>query len=508
MTTPVNIYLLSRCPDEDSFNVLEQCCLRDKKPDPTGDWEIKSLQRLVDELFSNGLSISDMDGFFYSFKIPHISREFDLLKITDNLCLNIELKSTDVGEEKIREQLLENRYYLSPLERGLKLYSVVTDTMKCYEFFNDELKQVELTEILTQIKELSMNCSNMIDDLFKPSAYLVSPLNKPEEFLQGNYFLTEHQKQIKKEIIDSSSSRGIFLLSGRAGTGKTLLIYDLAKTMAKTISDSEKKTLIIHCQKLPSNFYEKIKKIENLNIIEVKDLRNINLSDYSYIFVDESQRLYPNTFKQIRDSTEDRLCVFSFDSEQILSQKERDSNIVSQLRELSEEEFKLTDKIRTNEEVSNFISHVMDLKSQDEVFDAYPGIDLCYADDYYEVCYILDYYRNKGYTFINYSKSNYPKPNDFNPYLLYSGAEDYDTHHVIGQEFDNVVMLMDSSFYYDENGLLQGKEHPNPDYLYNKLFYQGATRAREGLAIVVTENPELFKKMVAIIKPANLDNKK
>lgn len=54
-----------------------------------------------------------------------------------------------------------------------------------------------------------------------------------------------------------------------------------------------------------------------------------------------------------------------------------------------------------------------------------------------------------------------------------SCAEDFDTHHVIGQEFDKVVMLLDSSFYYDENGTLQGIPHPNPDYLYPNLFYQG-----------------------------------
>lgn len=422
------------------------------------------------------------------------------MKITDNFCLNIELKSKDVGEEKICKQLLENQYYLSHLEKDLKLYSVVTDTMKCYELFNDELKQVELTEILTQIKELSMNCSNMIDDLFKPSAYLISPLNRTEEFFKGNYFLTEHQKQIKKEIIDSLSLRGIFLLSGRAGTGKTLLIYDLAKT----ISNSGKKTLIIHCHKLPSNLDEKIKKIDNLSIIEIKDLQTIDLSDYSYIFVDESQRIYSDQFEQICASAGDRLVIFSFDSEQILSLKEKNRDIVGKLKKRKKKEFELTDKIRTNEEVSNFISHVMNLKSQDEVFDAYPGIDLCYANNYTEALSIRNYYHDKGYTFVNYTKSNF----NLSPYLAYERAYERDTHHVIGQEFDNVVMLMGPSFYYDENGLLQGKEHPNPDYLYNKLFYQGATRARERLAIVVIENPELFKKMVAIIKPANLENKK
>ena len=44
---------------------------------------------------------------------------------------------------------------------------------------------------------------------------------------------------------------------------------------------------------------------------------------------------------------------------------------------------------------------------------------------------------------------------------------------------------MDDSFYYDENGVLQGVPHPNPDYLYPNLFYQGITRVREKIALVI-----------------------
>ena len=105
----------------------------------------------------------------------------------------------------------------------------------------------------------------------------------------------------------------------------------------------------------------------------------------------------------------------------------------------------------------------------------------------------LKYYRDKGCIFINYSKSNYEE----SPYSVYQ--EDFDTHHVIGQEFGNVVMLMDSSFYYDENGVLQGIPHPNPDYLYPNLFYQGITRARENLALIVVGAPELFQKVISIV---------
>ena len=105
----------------------------------------------------------------------------------------------------------------------------------------------------------------------------------------------------------------------------------------------------------------------------------------------------------------------------------------------------------------------------------------------------MEYYRNKGYIFINYSKSNY----ESSPYAAYE--EDYDTHHVIGQEFDKVVMLMDDSFYYDEHGILKGIAHPNPDYLYPNLFYQGVTRVREKLAIVVVGALNLFESITSII---------
>ena len=106
--------------------------------------------------------------------------------------------------------------------------------------------------------------------------------------------------------------------------------------------------------------------------------------------------------------------------------------------------------------------------------------------------YMIEYFKKQGYVFINYSKSNY----NYSPYAKYE--EDFDTHHVIGQEFDNVLMLMDDSFYYDENGVLQGVPHPNPDYLYPNLFYQGITRVREKIALVIVNSPRLFEKISSI----------
>ena len=36
-----------------------------------------------------------------------------------------------------------------------------------------------------------------------------------------------------------------------------------------------------------------------------------------------------------------------------------------------------------------------------------------------------------------------------------------------------------------KNGKLTGREHPNPDYLFEQLLYQGLTRVRSKLALVI-----------------------
>ena len=95
---------------------------------------------------------------------------------------------------------------------------------------------------------------------------------------------------------------------------------------------------------------------------------------------------------------------------------------------------------------------------------------------------MIDNYRKKDYTFINYSLSNYFESH----FEQYDG--DYDTHHVIGLEFDNVLMVLDDTFYYDDSNVLRGVGHPNPDYIYTKLLYQGLSRVREKLALVVVDN--------------------
>ena len=58
---------------------------------------------------------------------------------------------------------------------------------------------------------------------------------------------------------------------------------------------------------------------------------------------------------------------------------------------------------------------------------------------------------------------------------------------------------MDKSFYYDKNNILQSLVHPNPDYLYTQLLYQHLTRAREKIALIIVDAPDLFEKISSIL---------
>lgn len=75
------------------------------------------------------------------------------------------------------------------------------------------------------------------------------------------------------------------------------------------------------------------------------------------------------------------------------------------------------------------------------------------------------------------------------------------THQVIGQEFDDVVAVIDSHFYYDENGKLETPVKDNTIYSQQKMFYQIVTRTRKRLHILVINNPDIMTRLLEIISP-------
>ena len=498
MLHPINLYTLSRIRDPYCFGVVERNDSGSADRRQPRVHEMFSLRALAEELTALGVSVEEMDGFFFGYTIPHIGKEFDLLKITEKGCLNIELKSEEVSEEKIRDQLRRNRHYLRHLERETALYSVVAEPFACYRLGADgEARRVEPATLAASVRAFSGKHAEEIDGYFRAADYLVSPVSAPERFLRGEYFLTQEQEVIRKDVLRAASGReGCFLfhVSGRPGTGKTLLMFDTARALA-----AAGETLVIHCGRLQEGHDAIRQGVPGLRIVAAGDLAKDEdiLARASFVLVDETQRMFPKQFAQICDAAREggKLCLFFSDPSQILTESEREHDIAGLIAKLPPDaEYRLHTKIRTNREVYAFISRLMDRRIRPGVREEESRVRLSFAESVAEAKKLLAYYRGKGYVFINYSKSS-TRPGPFDVY-----EEDVDTHRVIGQEFDRVVMLMDDSFYYDEDGVLQAVPHPNPNYLYPQLLYQGATRAREGLALILVECPALFRQVAEVLE--------
>jgi hypothetical protein len=186
-------------------------------------------------------------------------------------------------------------------------------------------------------------------------------------------------------------------------------------------------------------------------------------------------------------------CIFSYDFAQALSKTEVRRNNPERLAKLQDfNEQKLTTRIRTNKEIYSFIRNMMRLYDRPLKPVDYENIDIIYANNMDESDRLSRIFRKRGYTFITFTPSQYVS-NTIDHYSAYVNS-----HQVIGQEFDNVVLVLDNNFRYSQKGDLEAREHPNPDYLFPRLFFQNISRAREKLCIIVLENEDLFKTLLRI----------
>lgn len=490
-----NLYLLTRNRDKDFYTQYENVLSDRTEALKVKEHEFGNLIHLVEILCEKGVTIRELEGFYYAYTIRQIGKEFDLLKIhKNNAVLNIELKSQNVPMEKIEKQLLKNKYYLGSIAPGLRLFTFVDETGLLYTLEGEKLRLCEFDDLIRVMRNFNIFETGDIDELFRAKDYLISPLNMPEKFVGNRYFLTQQQETIKKEIMaEFSGERKILYwgITGTSGTGKTLLLYDLAKA-----SSVYGRCCIVHSGMLCEGHALLNVLLDNIDIIDGQSVLAADLEAYDFLFVDEAQRMPAEVLANIVEITKrfGIFCVFSYDYFQTLSKTEQRRNIPGKLKQLDGfREYKLSGRIRSNEEMSSFIRILLDLNDTAGKTYRYDAVDVAFAADMTEAKNILGYYSNvKNYTFIEYGKT--AEQSEF----LDICSRGFRTEDVIGQEFEQIVITLDDSFYYNEEGKLQGKNHPNPDYIYDRLFFQAVSRTREKLCIVVIGNTELFKSIVSI----------
>lgn len=436
-----------------------------------------------------------MNGFYFSYHIPQISKEFDLLRLSDDCVLNVELKSDDKPLNEVAEQLRCNKYYLEHLQKKEFLFAYFCDN-RLYQFVEGELVQSTPKELFNAITATDKYLDVDIDSLFSPSQFLISPLTTPERFLANEYFLTSRQEEIQAEIIkEIKLDKGrLFGITGKPGTGKTLVLYDLAKQLSQN-----KRCCIVHCAPLCAGHEILNKKMINCDIIVPKRFTSSEFDDsqYDVFLFDEFHRAYENALEKILalEKQGKQFIILSYDFGQRITQQEKNRNLYPKLQQSGKlKELILKGKIRTNKELAQFIHILMEpRKYRNEKRYAFSNVDIIYSNSRESTQKIIKMYSSKGYTHINHSVSLHKK--DIFDSL---NSTSLNAHKVFGQEFDKVLVVVNDAFYY-ENGMLKGiVNQANADYLYVEMLYEEITRVREKLCIVVENNTELLKEILKL----------
>lgn len=493
----MNLYLLTRAPEGDDFSLLARELSDERNYKEYSRHEARSMRDLVEALrphlkdsAGNGRSwIHYLDGFYYSYTIAHISKEFDLLKISgDGECiLNIELKSESIEEDRVARQLAQNRYYLSHISNSIFSYTYVMETDSLYSY-NDKgyLRKCEMSDLAEVLGRpaFSSYVEKDLDLYFRAADYLISPAAMPEKFLQGNYFLTNQQAEFRRRILeelrdeDPAEYGPVITVTGSAGTGKTLLLFDLAMALSR-----KKNVIFVHGGKLQSGHRIINSRLKNVAVCAADTFDGTQ--ECSYLLIDEANRIsqdvMDNVIRYLR--SEKVPCVMAYDPHHLIEQEGTMVKAEERIEDLSTLSLEFTGNIRINRPVYSFLRALFHQKDRPANAD-YSCIDVLFAPTREDAAAILYYYREKEYYKIT---------------LPGGGGvigEGLSADEIVGLEFDCVTVILDSRFYYDEDRHLRARGEFTEEAL--TLLYEGISRTREKLCLLVLENKELFAQILSI----------
>lgn len=458
--------------------------------------ELATLSSFVEEVEKISQKVNIFNDYFYDYSIPQISKQFDILKVTEDYIINIELKEMST-EEAIKKQLKENNYYLSSTGREVWTFTYVKTSNSLYQYtkVDDTLHLIEFEGFVQWLEEKEMKYGENEDlnGLFDPKQYLVSVFNDTSKFLDNQYFLNDLQQRFKKEF--KESGRLFHAIKGEAGSGKTLLLYDIAKEYKEN-----KAILVIHCAQLNLGHYNLNE--DGWNIIQIKNYKSSLKPDLDAIFVDEAQRLRGYQLQDIVEfARENNIEVyFSYDPEQYLHLDEKTSDIANRILGLGSEVINrnLTGKIRSNKEITTFIKKIFDTShNHTSNMDFRRFIEVIYyneiADANIFTRELID--SSKGEATVLSLTPDVVKERKYQRYNSVQAT--LNSHEVIGQEFNHIVLTLGDYLNYDAKGKLNATCDSYYDVV--RMFYQLATRAKEKLTIIIINNVEIATRAVKVL---------
>ena len=472
----ISIYALTRKQNMEHLQKLEQQLSGREHMLKMKEWELESMRALVDQL---ELYMQDVSALrlFYSFQIPRLGKEFDLLQIREDQIVNIELKSGTVSEEAIQKQLIQNRYYLSVLGKPVQSYTYISSQNRLVRLTaHGHIVDAEWEELCIDLRQKSENYEGDIEDLFRAELYLISPLAEPDRFLRKEYFLTSQQRDIERQILNKIQAKEseYYWFTGLPGTGKTLLLYDIAMKLSQRQS-----VCMIHCGEAGRKWkllHERLRRIEFLSDSQITE--GIQFGMYRAVLVDEAHMLSSEKLHILLEESEARPMIFSSDCEDMISPKEMDIRIADILKKLPDvQTFRLTNRIRTNAEISFFIQNMMHLPVR-KYYRSYPHIEIVYANDEKEAECLLQSYKIRGFDEKEY---------------------DSEIKSMAVREIERLVVILDERYHYDEEGYLRSESFVGKNLSDVRSLFHLLNQAKEGLALIIKRNKAVYQALLELL---------
>ena len=313
--------------------------------------------------------------------------------------------------------------------------------------------------------------------------------------MAGEYFLTTAQQKIKEEIACELQKYSFmyFSISANAGTGKTLMMYDIAKDMIQ----SNIKVMLIHCGIINAGHKTLIDRygwnIQPIRAVAPLSIGNI-FDNCDILFIDEAQRIREQQLEWIIQKTTGKEIpiIFSYDVKQYLKQSEgRDIEVFLKNRhpDIRLSSKRLTTKIRTNKEMASFITNLLNIGSSQDHLN-YSCVTIEYFCEMNALKEYLQFLQQHDWMALTFTSSQYSP----DPYDSLSEICSRNAHSVIGQEFSKVTFVMDNNFRYRGNKLSAKQGY----YSATGMLYQIVTRVVDELKIIVLNNPPLYLKLLEI----------
>lgn len=458
--------------------------------------EVDSIINIYKEFYKR-LSPDDprLSGYFLGKKyIGVVSEEFDILRFTSQKIINIELKSQDVSDDRKKRQLRRHSFILKSInsEVEVALYTYVQENGKLYKYLeNDSLIEITFDQLLKEIP-LDYSEHNLLETLYDTS-FIISPYSEPDRFSKSQYFLNNEQEQAKKQIL--KATKRIVGLRGAAGTGKSLVLFDSAKSLAA----QDKKVLFIFCSRLDE--WAQINNVMPFEFIDIRCANNKNndyFKQFNIIIIDESQRLKKEQFSKYIDVLKNipniEKLILSVDKAQTLRPEEKQldvEGIISKNKEVFEFIDCLTERVRTDLELSTFIKMFFDKSKRDTDMD-FPKINAVYFENKEKALPFINNCRdNEGFVSLEMPQYQRTLPKLFNFSL--------DGFDVIGREFNKVLLPLSTRISYNQDSKLIVPVEDRYKYLAENGLFQAITRVKSELLLVVVGNIELYKTIAEIL---------